>query len=139
MGNWYNTPYDKTHDFSFVSNYKLNKKITFNTNFIFQTGQPTNYPVGQYTYMNLTIPNYGERNSNRLPNYHRLDISLTLIPNKNKKRDYKSEWVFGFYNIYNRDNANSITFQQNEKTLKNEAIQLSIFGIVPSISYNFKF
>ncbi|MDA9323949.1 hypothetical protein N9Q28_01870, partial [Flavobacteriaceae bacterium] len=137
MGNWYNTPYDKTHDFSFVSNYKLNKKLTFNTNFIFQTGQPTNYPVGQYTYMNLTIPNYGERNSNRLPNYHRLDISLTLIPNK--KRDFKSEWVFGFYNIYNRDNANSITFQQNQKTLKNEAIQLSIFGIVPSISYNFKF
>ena len=89
--------------------------------------------------MNLTIPNYGERNSNRLPNYHRLDMSLTLIPNKNKKRDYKSEWVFGSYNIYNRDNANSITFQQNQKTLKNEAIQLSIFGIVPSISYNFKF
>ena len=89
--------------------------------------------------MNLTIPNYGERNSNRLPNYHRLDISLTLIPNKNKKRDLQSEWAFGFYNIYNRDNANSITFQQNQKTLKNEAIQLSIFGIVPSISYNFKF
>jgi hypothetical protein len=139
MGNWYNTSYDKTHDFSFVSNYKLNKKLTFNINFIFQTGQPTNYPVGQYTYMNLTIPNYGERNSNRLPNYHRLDMSLTLIADKNKKRDYKSEWVFGFYNIYNRDNANSITFQQNQKTLKNEAIQLSIFGIVPSISYNFKF
>jgi hypothetical protein len=139
MGNWYNTPYDKTHDFSFVSNYKLNKKLTFNTNFIFQTGQPTNYPTGQYKYMGLVIPNYGERNSNRLPNYHRLDLSLTLNPNKNKRRDYKSEWVFGFYNIYNRDNANSITFQQNEKTLKNEAIQLSIFGIVPSISYNFKF
>ena len=139
MGKWYNTPYDKTHDFSFVSNYKLNEKLTFNTNFIFQTGQPTTYPIGQYTYMNLNVPNYGARNSNRLPNYHRLDISLTLIPNKNKKRDYKSEWVFGIYNIYNRDNANSITFQQNEKTLKNEAIQLSIFGIVPSISYNFKF
>ena len=139
MGKWYNTPYDKTHDFSFVSNYKLNEKLTFNTNFIFQTGQPTTYPIGQYTYMNLNVPNYGARNSNRLPNYHRLDISLTLIPNKNKKRDYKSEWVFGIYNIYNRDNANSITFQQNEKTLKNEAIQLSIFGIVPSVSYNFKF
>ena len=139
MGNWYNTPYDKTHDFSFVSNYKLNEKITFNTNFIFQTGQPTTYPIGQYTYMDLNVPNYSMRNSNRLPNYHRLDISLTLIPNKNKKRDYKSEWVFGIYNIYDRENANSIKFQQNEKTLKNEAIQLSIFGIVPSVSYNFKF
>ena len=139
MGNWYNTGYDKTHDFSFVSNFKLNKKLTFNTNFIFQTGQPTNYPIGQYTYMDLTIPNYGDRNSNRLPNYHRLDISLTIDPNKNKKRDYKSEWVFGFYNIYDRDNANSITFRQNDKTLKNEAVQISIFGIVPSITYNFKF
>ena len=139
MGNWYNTGYDKTHDFSFVSNFKLNKKLTFNTNFIFQTGQPTNYPIGQYTYMDLTIPNYGDRNSNRLPNYHRLDISLTIDPNKNKKRDYKSEWVFGFYNIYDRDNANSITFRKNDKTLKNEAVQISIFGIVPSITYNFKF
>ena len=138
-GNWYNTGYDKTHDFSFVSNFKLNDKLTFNTNFIFQTGQPINYPTGQYTYMDLIIPNYGERNSNRLSNYHRLDISLTLNSQKNKKRNYKSEWVFGFYNIYDRDNANSISFKQNDKTLKNEAIQLSIFGIVPSITYNFKF
>ena len=138
-GNWYNTGYDKTHDFSFVSNFKLNDKLTFNSNFIFQTGQPINYPTGQYTYMDLIIPNYGKRNSNRLPNYHRLDISLTLIPAKNKKRIFKSEWVFGFYNIYDRDNANSISFKQNDKTLKNEAIQLSIFGIVPSITYNFKF
>ena len=138
-GNWYNTGYDKTHDFSFVSNFKLNDKLTFNTNFIFQTGQPINYPTGQYTYMDLIIPNYGKRNSNRLPNYHRLDISLTLISAKNKKRIFKSEWVFGFYNIYDRDNANSISFKQNDKTLKNEAIQLSIFGIVPSITYNFKF
>ena len=137
MGKWYNTGYDKTHDFSFYSNYKLNNKLTFNTNFIFQTGQPTNYPTGQYTFMDLIIPNYGERNSERLPNYHRLDISLTL--NSNNKRNYKSEWVFGLYNIYNRDNANSIFFRENEKTLKNEAIQVSIFGIVPSVTYNFKF
>ncbi|MDA0758505.1 MAG: TonB-dependent receptor [Bacteroidetes bacterium] len=138
-GNWYNTGYDKTHDFSFVSNFKLNDKLTFNANFIFQTGQPVNYPTGQYTYMDLIIPNYGERNSNRLPNYHRLDISLTLNSYKNKNRNYNSEWVFGFYNIYDRDNANSISFKQNDKTLKNEAVQLSIFGIVPSITYNFKF
>jgi len=137
MGKWYNTGYDKTHDFSFYSNYKLNNKLTFNTNFIFQTGQPTNYPTGQYTFMDLIIPNYGERNSKRLPNYHRLDISLTL--NSNNKRNYKSEWVFGLYNIYNRDNANSIFFRENEKTLKNEAVQISIFGIVPSVTYNFKF
>ena len=138
-GKWYSTSYDKTHDLSFVSNFKLNKKLTFNTNFIFQTGQPTTYPIGQYKYMDLVVPNYGSRNSNRLPNYHRLDLSLTLNPKKNIERNFKSEWVFGIYNIYNRDNANSITFKQNEKTLENEAVQLSIFGIVPSVTYNFKF
>ena len=51
----------------------------------------------------------------------------------------KREWVFGIYNIYNRDNATSILFRENTETLKNEAVQISIFGIVPSITYNFKF
>ena len=136
-GRWYNTGHDKTHDFSFVSSYKINNKLTLNTNFIFQTGQPTNYPVGQYQYMDLIVPNYGDRNSKRLPNYHRLDLSLKLIPKKEK--NYEREWVFGIYNIYNRDNANSLFFRENPDTLKNEAIQLSIFGVVPSITYNFKF
>ena len=136
-GQWYYTPHDKTHDVSFVSNLKLSKKLTLNTNLIFQTGQPTNYPVGQYTFMDLNIPNYSVRNSERLPNYHRLDISVSLKPTKTK--NYNSEWIFGFYNIYNRDNANSIFFRENSETLKNEAIQLSIFGIVPSVTYNFNF
>ena len=64
-GRWYNTGHDKTHDFSFVSSYKINNKLTLNTNFIFQTGQPTNYPVGQYQYMDLIVPNYGDRNSKK--------------------------------------------------------------------------
>ena len=136
-GKWYNTGHDKTHDLSFVSSFKIVNRLTLNTNFIFQTGQPTNYPVGQYQYMDLIVPNYGNRNSKRLPNYHRLDLSIKLIPKKEKK--YKREWVFGIYNIYNRDNANSLFFRENPDTLKNEAIQLSIFGIVPSVTYNFKF
>ena len=87
--------------------------------------------------MDLNIPNYSVRNSERLPNYHRLDISVSLKPIKKKK--YNSEWIFGLYNVYNRDNANSIFFRENSETLKNEAIQLSIFGIVPSVTYNFNF
>lgn len=89
--------------------------------------------------MNLSIPNYGLRNSNRLSNYHRLDISLNLLPKKNKNRKLKSEWVFGIYNLYNRDNASSILFRKNDETLRNEAVQISIFGIVPSVTYNFNF
>ena len=99
MSKWYNTPYDKTHDFSINSEYNINKKLKIVGNFIFQTGQPTNYPNSQYNYMNLNVPNYGERNSQRLPNYHRLDINLTLTPNKNDKK-IESSWVFGVYNIW---------------------------------------
>ena len=138
FSNWYNTPYDKPHDFSINSEYILSKKLKIVGNFIYQTGQPTNYPNSQYTYMNLNVPNYGKRNSQRLPNYHRMDINLTLTPeNKNKK--IESSWVFGIYNLYDRDNASSIIFRRNNETLKNEAVQISIFGIVPSVTYNFKF
>ena len=135
---WYNTPYDKTHDLSINSEYKINDKLKLVGNFIYQTGQPTNYPNSQYNYMNLNIPNFGERNSSRLPHYHRLDINLTLKPKKNNRK-IESTWVFGVYNLYNRDNANSIIFRRNNETLKNEAVQISIFGIVPSVTYNFKF
>lgn len=138
FSNWYNTPYDKPHDFSINTEYILSKKLKIVGNFIYQTGQPTNYPNSQYTYMNLNVPNYGKRNSQRLPNYHRMDINLTLTPEKKNKK-IESSWVFGIYNLYDRDNASSIIFRRNNETLKNEAVQISIFGIVPSVTYNFKF
>lgn len=140
-GEWYSTPYDKTHDFSVNASYKLNDKWKFNSNFVFQTGQPTNYPVGQYEYQGLNVPIYDDnrRNSDRLPNYHRLDISATLNPKKNKNRKWQGEWVFGIYNVYGRQNAASLAFTQNQETFRNEAVQTSIFGLVPSVTYNFKF
>ena len=104
-----------------------------------QTGQPTTFPVGQYEYNGITIANFSDRNSSRLPSYNRLDVSLSYTPKPNKKNGYQSYWVFGVYNIYNRKNASSITFRENRNTGVNEAIKLSIFGIVPSVSYNFKF
>ena len=133
-GNWYFTPYDKTHDFSLVSNYRINSRWNLNFNFIFQTGQPITYPNAQYQFQGFSIPNYEARNSSRLPSYHRLDISAIYKP-KNKA----GEWVFGIYNIYNRKNAASIRFQQNVNNGTNEAIRLAIFGIIPSVTYNFKF
>ena len=140
-GEWYNTPYDKTHDLSVNAVYELSSKWKFNTNFLLQTGQPTNYPVGQYEFQGLNVPIYNDnqRNANRLPTYHRLDLSATLTPVKNNNRDLQAEWVFGIYNIYNRKNAASIAFSRNTETSANEAIKTSIFGIVPSITYNFKF
>lgn len=139
MGNWYNTAYDKTHDIAINASYELNSKWSFNSNFIFQTGQPTNYPIGQYEFKGLAIPIYGGRNEQRLPAYHRWDIAATLTPRKNKNRNLQGEWVFSIYNIYNRRNAASINFEQNQDTGRNEAIRTAIFGLVPSVTYNFKF
>ena len=138
-GKWYRTAYDKTHDISITGSYEFNKTWQLNTNFLFQTGQPATFPNGQYVYNNISVPTYNARNSDRLPSYHRLDISFTYTPKVNNNKDWQSYWVFGIYNAYNRKNAASIAFGQNEDTRVNEATQLSIFGIVPSISYNFKF
>jgi hypothetical protein len=136
---WYNTPYDKTHDFALYGSYELNKKWQFNLDFVYQTGQPTNYPIGQFEFQGLTIPYYGLRNVERLPDYHRLDISVTLIPFAKASRKWYSEWIFSVYNVYNRKNAASINFRNNPETGENEAVRTSIFGIVPAITYNFKF
>lgn len=138
-GLWYNTPYDKTHDISFTGSYNLNKKIKFNTNFLFQTGQPSTFPNGQYFYNGVSIPIYNNRNSDRLPAYNRLDVSVTYTPKPEKTKGWQTYWVFGIYNVYNRKNAASISFGQNDVNRGNEAYRLSIFGIVPSVSYNFKF
>jgi len=138
-GDWYNTGWDKTHDISLVGSYDYSKKWSFNASFVYQTGRPTTYPLSYYEFQGLNVPNYGKRNSDRLPAFHHLDISATLTPNKNKNRNWKTEWVFSIYNLYNRKNAASINFSKNDDTGRNEATRLAVFGIIPSISYNFKF
>ncbi len=137
-GNWYNNPQDKTHDLSIVAFYKHNKKWSFSSSFVFATGIPTNYPSSKYVYEGITIPNYSNRNEARLPNYHRLDFAATLRPLKNENRKWYTEWVFSIYNVYNRKNASSLYFREGDDG-GTKAIQLSIFPIIPSVSYNFKF
>jgi len=139
FGEWYNTPYDKPHDISVFGSYEINNKWSINGNFVYQTGQPTNYPVGQFEFEGIVVPYYGLRNQERLPDYHRIDLSATLTPSKNKGRKFQSEWVFSIYNLYARKNAASINFRENEDTGRNEAVRTSIFGIVPAVTYNFKF
>ncbi|BDB55542.1 collagen-binding protein [Flavobacterium ammoniigenes] len=138
-GQWYKSAYDKLHNLAVTSSYLLNEKWSFGANFTLQSGQPVTYPNGQYQYLGITIPSYGLRNENRLPTYHHLDISATLTPRKNDNRNWKGEWVFSIYNLYNRKNAAAINFRQNSETGNNEAVKTSIFGMVPAVSYNFKF
>ena len=139
-GEWYNNPQDKTHDLSVVAFYKHNDKWSFSSIFVYATGIPTNYPIAKYVYEGITIPHYSGRNQERLPDYHRLDFAATLRPRKNKDRNWKTEWVFSIYNIYNRKNVSSLYFRESrDNEGLTEAVQLSIFPIIPSVSYNFKF
>jgi outer membrane receptor protein involved in Fe transport len=138
-GQWYKSVYDKLHNLAVTSSYSLNKKWNFGANFVIQSGQPVTYPSAQYVYQGITVPSYGMRNENRLPTYHHLDVSATYTPKPDKNKGWQAEWVFSIYNIYNRHNAASISFSQNETTGRNEAVRFSIFGIVPAVSYNFKF
>ena len=138
-GNWYKTPFDKTHDISITGSYELNDKWELNANFLYQTGQPTTYPNGQYVYNGLVIPTYESRNSSRLPAYHRFDLSAKYTPKPEKTKAWRGEWVFSIYNLYNRKNTQSLNFRQNDNTGQNEALKLSIFGAIAAVSYNFKF
>ncbi|MGB0880570.1 MAG: TonB-dependent receptor [Polaribacter sp.] len=138
-GEWYSTPYDRPHDISIFGSYKLNDKWSFGTNAIYQTGRPVTYPNGQYEYEGIAIANYSLRNQDRLPSYHRIDVSAIYTPKQKRKKRWKGEWVFSIYNLYNRRNAASISFMQNSATGLNEAERTAIFGMVPSVSYNFKF
>lgn len=138
-GDWYLSGYDKLHNLNVVGSYLYNPKWSFNANFSLQSGQPVTYANGYYEFGGINIPNFSLRNENRLPVFHHLDLAATYTPKPDKKKGWQSYWVFSIYNIYNRKNAASMTFATNEDTGANETRRLSIFGIVPGISYNFKF
>lgn len=138
-GDWYLSGYDKLHNLSIVGSYELNPKWSFNGNFTLQSGQPVTYANGYYEFGGINVPNYSLRNENRLPLFHHLDVAATYTPKPDKKKGWQSYWVFSLYNIYNRKNAASMSFTTNDDTGANETRRLSIFGIVPGISYNFKF
>jgi len=137
-GEWYFTNFDRTHDVSLTGLYDHSDRWNFSSTFVFQTGRPNTNPVSQFVFQNVAVPNFGPRNASRLTPFHRLDIAAILTPQKQNKK-WNGEWVFGVYNAYDRRNANSFTFRQNFETGETEATRLSIFGIVPSVTYNFKF
>lgn len=138
-GEWYRAGYDKLHNLSVTGSYQYTDKWSFGAIFALQSGQPATYPEGQYQYGDISIPVFGSRNGDRLPMYHHLDVSATYVPKPDKKKGWQGEWVFSIYNLYNRQNSASITFRQNEDSGRNEAVRLSIFGVIPSVTYNFKF
>lgn len=135
---WYPFKYDKTHDLALVAMYGISKRLTISGVWTYATGNAVTFPSGRYVVDNNAVPYYTERNGYRMPAYHRLDLNLTLT-GKNRRR-FKTSWEFSIYNLYNRYNAYMITFRENEAVSgSTEAVKLSLFGIVPSITFNFRF
>jgi len=138
LGKWFNAKQDRTHDLSLVGIYKASERWTFSSTFVFNTGNAVTFPRGKYQLNNKTVYYYPERNSDRMPNYHRLDLSATLEGKPSRK--LQSSWSFGIYNLYNRKNAYSIDFRDDPDNLsRTQAVRTTLFGIIPSITWNFKF
>ena len=148
--------YDRRHDLSIVGTYKLNERWTFSTAFIYATGNTLTLPTSWYIQEQNLLYNYGARNSTRMAPYHRLDISATLYSKPTKKhtdpatnievdvkKKFRSNWAFSIYNIYNRANP-FFLFVDNDGSFANGDVkitvkQVSLFPIIPSVTWNFEF
>ena len=134
---------DQLHELSIVGLYKLNERWEFGANFTYGSGKPVTFPTGRFEQNGLVVADFDGRNGNRLPAFHRLDLSATLYPKKGKR----GTWIFSLANVYNRQNAATIFFRERTQEINNidiptgqtEASKFSFLGIVPSVTYQFKF
>lgn len=135
-GAWFNARQDRTHDLSLVAMYEFNDQWSLSSTFVYSTGNAITFPSGKYLADGKPVWYYTERNGYRMPDYHRLDIGVTYEPRS--KGWLQSTWDFGFYNVYSRKNAYIIDFRENERN-ETEAYKIALFGIIPSVTWNFKF
>lgn len=142
-GEKYPTRYDRRHDLSMVANYELNKKWKFGAVFVYGTGNAMTLPERFYFINGVLTQEFSKLNQYRMKAYHRLDFSATYTPQPKKKRRVTGFWVFSIYNTYSRLNPYFIYFDQNgtlaNGDLKVEAKQVSLFPVLPAITWNFKF
>lgn len=135
-GEWFSARQDRTHDISIVGIYQLSPRVSLSATWVYNTGDAVTFPTGKYYIDGNLVSLYSERNADRMPDYHRLDLGLTWKLNDGK--DTNSDLNFSIYNAYNRKNAYSIDFDTNAAGTT-EATRLALFGIVPSVTWNFKF
>ena len=143
FGQKYPAKYDRRNDLSIVAMYELNKKWKLSAAFVYGSGNAATLPERFYIIGGVLTQEYSRINEYRLPAYHRLDLSAILTPKKNEHRKWKSEWVFSIYNAYSRQNPYFIYFDQSGSpyngTLTIQAKQVSLFPIIPAVTWNFKF
>ncbi len=140
-GDIYPAKYDRRHDINLVLSYELNGKWTFASTFIYATGNAMTLPVGKYIIEGQVINEYGRTNSFRMPAYHRLDLSVTYLAKKTDK--FESSWNFSVFNVYSRSNPFYIYFEIREDIsnyyLEINAKQISLFPVMPSLTWSFRF
>ncbi|MDP3434738.1 MAG: TonB-dependent receptor [Bacteroidota bacterium] len=129
---------DMQHDISVVAMYDLARKLKISATWVYNTGNAVTFPNGKYEVDGRIVGYYTQRNGYRMPDYHRLDMGLTWIRKQTAR--FESSWNFSVYNAYGRENAYFISFRQNKVNPdKTEAVQISLFKVIPSVSYKFKF
>lgn len=134
----YSPGYDRRHNASMVLTYRLSKRWEVSANYSYMTGVGITVPQGVYISNERLFNYYTERNAFKLPAFHQLDLSIKL--KSNRKKRWQGEWIFGVTNAYNQKNP--LTYFINpDKTLSNQekVYQLYLFGLMPSVNYNFKF
>jgi len=137
-GNSFPARQDRTHDISIVGVYNLNESWTLSANWVYNTGLAATYPAGKYEIDGMTVNLFTDRNGQRMPDYHRLDLGATYFFKKTSEQEMS--FTFSLYNAYARENAYRITFQESEVDPNvTQAVKLALFSIVPSISFNFRF
>jgi hypothetical protein len=136
-GKVYPSPYDKPNSINVILNYEFSKRIMVSANWIYSTGTPFTSPDGKFQYQNSWNKIYSPRNGSRFPDYHRLDLSVSLKNKTKPGRLWEGEWVFSLYNAYGRHNAWIINFVQDKQV--GYAEQTYLFTFFPAITYNFNF
>lgn len=147
LGQEFRANHDRRNVVNIQAAYDLNDKWVFGGTFTYSTGRPLTLPAGRYEYGDYHPDVLSERNGYLLPAFHRLDLSVTLNPRKNATRNWKGQWVFSIYNVYNQKNPFTIYTRSKEDEDGNiigdgsekEARLIYLFPILPSVTYNFKF
>jgi hypothetical protein len=135
----YPANYDRPNNLSVVLSYKLNRRLELSGDFVYITGAPITAPIGRFEYHGRYVPVYSTRNGARMPDYHRMDLSLNIDLNKREDKRFKNSLNISIYNVYARKNPFSINFVRNEKTGEPEAQMTWLFSIIPAVTWNFQF
>lgn len=139
-GDPYPAPYDKPHDIAVVLNYEITKRIWASANWVYSTGLPVTFPTGRFEYMGNIAPVYSRRNAYRMPDYHRLDLSVSLQSKDKPGRKWHYDVNLSVYNAYARKNAWAINFVQDEENPNNTYAEMTyLFPIIPALTFNFYF